>query len=191
MYFNGSLMKTGAGAGLIFVSPLGVRMCYMIQLHFMVSNNIAEYEGLVNGLHIGVELVIKHLDVRGDSQLIIDQVLKESSCHDPKIEAYCKVVRRLEERFDGLEINHIARKHNEATNKLAKIALGRTMVPPYVFACDLHEPSIDYGNLGQKGNQPPEPTHGLDPPEGSDPPSTLEPKVMEIYEQIDHVDELD
>jgi ribonuclease HI len=124
MYFDGSLMKTGTGTGLIFVSPLGVRMRYVIRLHFAASNNIAEYEGLVNGLHITVELGIKRLDVRGDSQLIVDQVLKESSCHDPKMEAYYKAVRRLEERFDGLELNHIVRKHNEAVDELAKIVSG-------------------------------------------------------------------
>jgi hypothetical protein len=107
------------------------------------------------------------------------------------MEAYCKAVRCLEERFDGLELNHITRKHNEATDELAMIASGRTTVPPDVFASDLHEPSVDYGNSGQKGNQPPEPTLGLDPPEGSDPPSTLKPEVMEIDEQIDHVDEAD
>jgi ribonuclease HI len=170
MYFDGSLMKTGASAGLIFVSPLGVRMRYVIRLHFVASINIAEYEGLVNGLHIVIELGIKHLDVRGDLQLIVDQVMKESSYHDPKMEAYCKAVRRPEERFDGLELNHIARKHNEAVDELAKIVSGQTTVPPDVFASDLHKPSIDYGNSGQEGNQPPEPTLGLDPPEGSNPP---------------------
>ena len=50
MYFDGSLMKTGVGAGLLFISPLGVHMCYVVRLHFAASNNIAEYEALVNGL---------------------------------------------------------------------------------------------------------------------------------------------
>jgi len=55
LYFDGSLMKTGASAGLIFISPLRVRMPYAIQLHFLASNNVAEYEALVNGLHIVIE----------------------------------------------------------------------------------------------------------------------------------------
>jgi ribonuclease HI len=176
MFFNGSLMKTGTGTGLIFVSPLRVCMRYVIRLHFAASNNIAEYEGLVNGLHITVELGIKCLDIRGDSQLIVDQVMKESSCHDPKMEAYCKAVRRLEERFDGLELNHIVCKHNEAMDELAKIVSGRTTVPPDVFASDLHKPFVDYRNLGQEGNQSPEPTLGLDPPEGSDHPRFSSPR---------------
>jgi ribonuclease HI len=72
MYFDGSLMKTGAGAGLLFISPLGEHVRYMLCLHFPVSNNVAEYKALVNGLHIVVELGIQHLDARGDSQLVID-----------------------------------------------------------------------------------------------------------------------
>jgi ribonuclease HI len=43
-------MKEGAGAGLVFISTLGVRMEYMVRLHFSASNNIAEYEALINDL---------------------------------------------------------------------------------------------------------------------------------------------
>jgi hypothetical protein len=50
MYFDGSLMKTGAGMGLLFISPLGVHMRYIIRLHFPTSNNIAEYKAPVTGL---------------------------------------------------------------------------------------------------------------------------------------------
>ena len=50
MYFDGSLMKKSASAGLVFISPLGVRMSYMVWLHFPSSNNIVEYEALINGL---------------------------------------------------------------------------------------------------------------------------------------------
>ena len=85
MYFDGSLMKKGAGAGLIFISPLRVRMRYMVRLHFPSSNNVAEYEALINGLRIAIELGIRRLDIRGDSQLVINQVMKESSYHDTKM----------------------------------------------------------------------------------------------------------
>ena len=58
MYFDGSLMKKGTDAGLVFISPLGVRMRYMVRLHFPSSNNVAEYEVLINGLCIAIELGI-------------------------------------------------------------------------------------------------------------------------------------
>jgi len=108
MYFDGSLMKTGARAGLLFISPLGVHMRYVIRINFVVSNNVAEYEALVNGRKIAIELGVRRLDVRGDSQLVVDQVMKASNCHDPKMEAYCKEVRRLKGKFHVLEVIHVA-----------------------------------------------------------------------------------
>jgi hypothetical protein len=68
--------------------------------------------------------------------------MKNSHCCDPKMEAYCDEVRRLEDKFYRLELNHIARRYNETTDELAKIASGRTTVPPDVFSRDLHQPSI-------------------------------------------------
>jgi ribonuclease HI len=130
MYFDGSLMKTGAGAGLLFISPLGKHLRYVLRLHFPASNNMAEYKDLVNGLHIAIELGVRRLDARGDSQLVIDQVMKNSHCRDRKMEAYCNEVRCLEDKFYGLELNHVARRYNETADELAKIASGRTTVPP-------------------------------------------------------------
>jgi ribonuclease HI len=142
MYFDGSLKKTGAGAGLLFVSPVGKHIRYVIRLHFPASNNVAEYEALVNGLRITVELGVRCLDARGDSQLVIDQVMKNSHCRDRRMEAYCDEVWRLENKFYGLELNHIAWRYNETADELAKIASGRTTVPPDVFSRDLHQPSV-------------------------------------------------
>src|SRR6187551_4069368 len=99
MYFDGSVTKTGAGAGLLFVSPLGEHIRHVVRLHFPASNNMAEYEALLAGLRIAIELGVKRLDVWGDSQLVIDQVMKEASCHDDKMQAYCNAVRRLKDKF--------------------------------------------------------------------------------------------
>ena len=67
MYFDGSLMKTGAGASLLFISPLGKHLRYVLRLHFSASNNVAEYEALVNGLRIAIKLAVRCLDAHGDS----------------------------------------------------------------------------------------------------------------------------
>jgi ribonuclease HI len=142
MYFDGSLMKTGACAGLLFISPLGKHVRYVLRLHFPASNNVAEYEALVNGLRIAVELGVRRLDARGDSQLVIDQVMKNSHCRDKKMEAYCDEVRRLGDKFYGLKLNHVARRYNETADELAKIASGRMTVPPNVFSRDIYQPSV-------------------------------------------------
>jgi ribonuclease HI len=170
MYFDGSLMKTGAGVGLLFISPLGKHVRYVLRLHFLASNNVAEYEALVNGLRIAVELGVRRLDARGDSQLVIDQVMKNSHCRDPKMEAYCDEVRRLEDKLYGLEINHIARLYNETADELAKIASGRTMVPPDVFSRDIHQPSV-------KIDDTPEPEEASAQPEV---PSVAEGEALRV-----------
>jgi hypothetical protein len=94
-------MKIGAGVDLLFVSPLGEHMRYAVHLHFPASNNMAEYEALLCGLKIAIEIGVKRLNVRGDSQLVIDQVMKNASSHDDKMEAYRKAVRALEDKFYG------------------------------------------------------------------------------------------
>jgi hypothetical protein len=65
IYFDGSVMKTGAGAGLLFISPLGEHMRYVVRIHFPASNNMLEYEALLCGIRIAVETGIKRLNVRG------------------------------------------------------------------------------------------------------------------------------
>jgi ribonuclease HI len=166
-------MKTGAGAGLLFISPLGKHLRYVLRLHFPASNNVAEYGALVNGLRIAIELGVRRLDARGDSQLVIDQVMKKSHCRDPKMEAYCDEVRRLEDKFYGLELNHVARRYNETADELAKIVSGWTTVPPDVFSRDLHQPSV-------KTDDTPEPEEASALPEA---PSAAEGEALRIEEE--------
>ena len=58
-----------------------------------------EYEALINGLRITIELGATRLYVRGDSELVVDQVMKESSCKSPLTTAYYQEVRKLEDKF--------------------------------------------------------------------------------------------
>jgi ribonuclease HI/transposase InsO family protein len=173
MFFDGSLMKTGVGAGLLFISPLRKHLCYVLCLHFPASNNVAEYEALVNGLRIAIELGVRRLDAHGDSELVIDQVMKNSHCRDLKMEAYCDKVRRLEDKFYGFELNHVARWYNETADELAKIASWRTTVPPDIFSRDLHQPSV-------KTDDTPEPGEASAQPEA---PSAPEGEALRVEEE--------
>jgi ribonuclease HI len=180
MFFDRSLMKTRAGTSLLFISPLGKHLHYVLRLHFLASNNVAEYEALVNGLRIAIELGVRHLDACGDSQLVIDQVMKNSHCRDPKMEAYCDEVRRLEDKFYGLEVNHVARRYNETTDELAKIASARTTVPPNVFSRDLHQPSVKTNDTPEPEKASAWPETPSAPPEA---PSATEGEALRIEEE--------
>ena len=56
MYFDGLVMAPSLGAGVVLISPDGSRFRYVIRLHFSASNNATEYEALINGMHIIIEL---------------------------------------------------------------------------------------------------------------------------------------
>jgi ribonuclease HI len=159
-------MKTGVGAGLLFISPLGEHMRYAMRLHFPASNNMAEYEALLCGLRIAIETGIKRLDVRGGSRLVIDQVMKNASCHDDKMEAYCNTVQALEDKFYGIELNHVPCWYNKEADELDKIASGRITVPPNVFARDVARPSV---NLKPTPSNQEEPSGAPSDPTGAEP----------------------
>jgi len=89
MYFDGSMMVPGSRVRVVLISSDGSRLRYVICLHFSASNNTVEYEALVNGLRIAIELGAMRLYVHGDSELVIDQVMKKSSCKSPLMAAYC------------------------------------------------------------------------------------------------------
>ena len=92
-------MVLGLGARVVLISPDGSRLRYAIRLHFLASNNTTEYEALINGLRIAIELGATRLYVRDDSELVVDEVMKESSYKSPLMAAYCQEVRKLEDKF--------------------------------------------------------------------------------------------
>ena len=99
MYFDGSIMAPSSGAGVVLISSDGSRLHYAICLYFSASNNATEYEALINGLRITMELSAMRHYVRGDSELVVDQVMKESSCKSPLMAAYYQDVRKVEDKF--------------------------------------------------------------------------------------------
>jgi hypothetical protein len=138
-------------------------------------------------LHIAIELGVRRLDARGDSQLVIDQVMKNSHCRDPKMEAYCDEVRCLEDKFYGLELNHIARRYNETADELAKIASGRTAVPPDVFSRDLHQHSVKTDDMPEPEKASAQPEAPLAQPEAPsaqpEAPSAPEGEALRVEEE--------
>jgi hypothetical protein len=82
------------------------------------------------------------------------------------MEAYCNAVRALEDKFYGIELNHVPRRYNEEADELAKIASGRITVPPNVFAWDIAKPSV---NLEPTPSNQEEPSGAPSNPAGIEP----------------------
>jgi ribonuclease HI len=141
MYFDGSLKLEGAGAGVLLISPMGEQLKYVLQF-WKVSNNEAEYEALLHEPHLAVSLGIKRLPVYGDSAVVINQVNKSWDRNKGNMDAYCLEVRKLENKFYGLEFHHIVGDNNIAADVLSKLGSTRAQVLAGVFVHELHAPSV-------------------------------------------------
>jgi ribonuclease HI len=142
MYFDGSLKLEGAGAGVLLISPKGEQLKYVLQIFWKVSNNEAEYKALLHGLRLAISLSIKRLLVYDDSAVVINQVNKSWDPNKENMDAYCLEVRKLENKFYGLEFHHVVRDNNVAADVLSKLGSTRTQVLAGVFIHELHTPSI-------------------------------------------------
>ena len=107
MYFDGALNINSTGAGILFITPTKDKLRYVLRIHFLASNNAAEYEACLHGLCIAIELGIKCLMVYGDSALVINQVNKDWSCSSEKMNVHYAEIRKLEAKFYGIEYHHV------------------------------------------------------------------------------------
>jgi hypothetical protein len=89
------------------------------------------------------------------------------------MEVYYEEVWHLEDKFYGLELNHVARRYNKTADELAKIASGRTTVPPNVFPKDIYQPSVQIDDV-------PEPKEASAQPEV---PTTAEGEALCVEEE--------
>jgi len=77
MYFDSAARRDGPGAGVVFVSPKKHILPYSFVLTQLYSNNVTEYQALSLGLEMAIEMGITDLNICGDSQLVINQLLDE------------------------------------------------------------------------------------------------------------------
>jgi len=71
--------------------------------------------------------------VYGDSLLIVQQVNKEWNINKDTMDAYVEEIRKLKNKFSGLEIHHVDHDNNVGDDILSKLGSTRAAVPPRVF----------------------------------------------------------
>ena len=69
--FDGSSTENSSGIGIIIISQKGIKNTLYFNLAFKCTNNQAEYEALVIGLEILLELGAQEVHIIGDSQLVL------------------------------------------------------------------------------------------------------------------------
>ena len=104
VFYDGSCGTFSAGAIIVLISPLKIRICYAARLEFKCTNNIAEYEAVLLGLQKLKTVGIRRAILKSDSQVITGHVDKSSKVKDPKLEKYLDTVRRMEASFKGFSV---------------------------------------------------------------------------------------
>ncbi|XP_050221468.1 uncharacterized protein LOC126671723 [Mercurialis annua] len=127
MWFDGSRTSQGAGARVHIVSSLGASYQLSFKLQFEYTNNQAEHEALIFGLEILAELRAKAINVRGDSLLVIKQVIGEFKCESELLVRYCNKAKHLIQGFQDTKLEYTERADNGIANDLAQHGSGYKM----------------------------------------------------------------
>ena len=94
----------------MLISPQGIKYYSAFRFQFSCSNNTAEYEALIHGLHWAMKKGIKNLQVFGDSELIVNQVRGQHATKNDLLKNYKNMVWDLIEDFEAFNIVSIPRK---------------------------------------------------------------------------------
>ncbi|CAM8912699.1 unnamed protein product [Rhodiola kirilowii] len=122
MFFDGAARRDGAGAGVVFVSPENHLLPFSFTLTQLCSNNMAEYQALLLGLQMARQIRIDEMDIYGDSQLVINQVLGEYEVRKDDLIPYHRHATQLLNEFDSISIGHVPRSANKLADALANLA---------------------------------------------------------------------
>ncbi|XP_050878616.1 uncharacterized protein LOC127082420 [Lathyrus oleraceus] len=74
LYFDGSRHKHGSGIGGVIISPDGIPVEFKYRIEGVCTNNEAEYESLITGLELLLELGARNVEIMGDSELVTKQI---------------------------------------------------------------------------------------------------------------------
>ena len=90
----------------------------------MTTNNQVEYEGILKGLQLLYEVKAESIEVYGDSQLVINQLIGLYECKDDILKVYHDECQKLLEGFPITSLQHILRAQIQEANRLAQNASG-------------------------------------------------------------------
>ncbi|XP_074358381.1 uncharacterized protein LOC141697749 [Apium graveolens] len=121
LYVDGAVNSKGAGAGVVLLSPEGHRLQSAIHFDFYVTNNDAEYEALIAGLKLALEMKVENLNNYSDSVLVVWHIRGGFQDRGPRIDLYIRYSQELMKKFKEVHLEQIPRSENSNANALAKL----------------------------------------------------------------------
>jgi len=91
-------------------------------MEFPATNKDAEYEAVITGLEIAVEIGIHSLCLHSDSKLVVNQILGDFQTRSERLTEYLWKVKSFLGELEHHIIKHIPREENHEADSLAKQA---------------------------------------------------------------------
>ena len=107
MYFDGAARRSGTGAGIVLISLEKYMLPYSFALAELCLNNVAEYQALIVGLQMALEIGVSFIEIYVDSKLIINQLSLQYDVRHEDLKSYFVYARQLMERFDSVMLEHV------------------------------------------------------------------------------------
>lgn len=126
LYFDGSFVPRYnlSGYGIVIELSDGYKFENFGDINYSTkTHNVAEYYALIRGLERSIDMKIKNLVVKGDSELIINQMNKSYECKKKHLIPLYKKSNKLCKLFDSVFFQHIPREMNVEADKLSKKAV--------------------------------------------------------------------
>ncbi len=92
-----------------------------------VTNNVAEYAGLIQGLVKCIALEATQLTVKSDSQVLVRQLNGQYKVKAPHLQELVREAKELLKNFNSVQILHIPREENKEADRVANAALDGTL----------------------------------------------------------------
>ena len=96
----------------------------------VVTNNVAEYRGLIAGLTAAAELGASTVDVRMDSKLVVEQMSGRWKVKHPSMQPLAEQARELAAGFTRVRYEWIPRAENSHADRLANEAMDEATGKP-------------------------------------------------------------
>ncbi|XP_075670208.1 uncharacterized protein LOC142639971 [Castanea sativa] len=143
VFVDGASNMAGAGAGIVVITPEDLKLEHSFRLGFKASNNEAEYEALLAGLRIVIDLGAKEVEVYSDSFLVVNQVQGNFEDKDPQMIEYLRLAKQMMGNFETVMIEQVAQGQNRHADSLATLASSIADEVPRLIRVELVlEPSI-------------------------------------------------
>ena len=133
VYVDGAVNQRGSRVGLVLVSPKPIIIEKSLRLGFLVTNNEAKCEVLLEEMSMIHKMGRKAIKIFSNSRLVVGQVKGELEARYERMQGYLSQVMHLQSNFESFSLPHIPRSGNTHVDSLAALVISSAQSLPRVI----------------------------------------------------------